>query len=94
MTALSKRIEAEIEAGRCTDVPSVNDNLVILATRYGYVEKTPWGNKDYWPLEAADTKKRAVESQIAYRREELRMYKRIQSEVRQWQIVAEQGAKE
>lgn len=96
MSDLAKRIEAEIKAGTCTDVPSVNDDIMLNATRYGIrIDYKASGETRYVPpntiTPGLSHRTTLARGQLALFEEELRMYERAESEVEKWQAAGEQG---
>ena len=97
MSALSKRIEAEIEAGRCTDVNTTDDNVRMLVTRYGFRQDRAGrfgASEGVWSLERycpADAVARARNFDTLLTTDAMRMWERAESAIEHWQ---EQGAKD
>ena len=96
MSALSKQIEGEINKKNVTDVPSVNDDTILRATRYGIrIDYKASGDTHYVPPKVVTSglayQATKVRAQLAFVEEELRMYEAAESAIQHWQ---EQGEAE
>ena len=92
MSALSKQIEGEIAKKNFTEIPTVRCKTRMLVTQYGYalVFADELFQRQYRPPELVQPEITKVDSQIAFLREELRMWERVKSAIERWQEQGEQ----